>query len=305
MKKRGQFNFVWLFAILVGAAILFLAIYGALKTTDTQRFKTDTEIAKEITILTNPLQAGFSEGSFGSIAFNQETRIQNICFEKEAGFGKQDLSVATRSGIGAEWNQQGGATSVYNRYIFSSEKNTGEDYYVFSKPFEFPYKIADLIMITPDNYCFINFPDRIQEEITNMNIPNIQIDPSCDLKDQIRVCYYSGSDCDTTVYATKVVNKNGEEMTYTGNLMYAAIFSEKAIYDCNVKRLLYRTGKIAEELGEKTDLMNARGCGTNLKADLAFWEASTMNSNAEDLPQLAPQAENLQNKNDRELCNTW
>jgi len=72
MKKRGQFNFVWLFAIIAGGAILVLAIYGATKAGDSQRFQTDTEIAKELAILTDPLQVGFAEGSFGKITLGRK-----------------------------------------------------------------------------------------------------------------------------------------------------------------------------------------------------------------------------------------
>ncbi len=118
--KKGQFNFVWLFAIIAGGAILFLAVYGAVKTGDSARFQSDSEIAKSISVITDPLQAGFSEGSFGKISFREETRINNICFSGE--FGKNDISVATRSSVGEEWNLPGGTTSIHNKYIFSSGK---------------------------------------------------------------------------------------------------------------------------------------------------------------------------------------
>ena len=75
--KLAQFNFAWIFAILIGAAILLFAIFGAMKTGDTAKLQSNTEIAKQISILTDPLQAGFSEGSFGSISFQKETRIRN------------------------------------------------------------------------------------------------------------------------------------------------------------------------------------------------------------------------------------
>jgi hypothetical protein len=54
-------------------------------------------------------------------------------------------------------------------------------------------------------------------------------------------------------------------MFYVGNLLYAAIFSDKENYECNVQRLLFRTSKIAQVLSDKADLMNARGCNTNSK----------------------------------------
>ena len=129
---KAQFNFTWLFAIVAGAAILVLAVYGAVKIGDTQRYKTDTEIAKKISVITEPLQAGFAEGTFASIEFKSETKINNYCSSDD--FGKNDISVATRSRIGEEWLPAGGETSVHNKYIFSNPLESGKKFYVFSKP---------------------------------------------------------------------------------------------------------------------------------------------------------------------------
>lgn len=312
MSKRGQFNFVWLFAILAGGAILALAIWGALQTGDTLRYQGDTETAKSISILTNPLQTGFAEGSFGVISFQSETRINNICLD--SGFGQNDISVATRSGVGEEWNLAGGATSIHNKYIFSKEINQGEDYYVFSKSFEFPYEVSDLIFLSGDDYCFLNAPDFAREDVLGLGIDNVVLD-NCSSED-IRVCFGGGADCDVIVYGScrtgcdsafeegRVVKK-GEDMLYVGNLMYAAIFSEKQVYACNVKRLLYRAKSIAEIFFEKANLMNSRGCDTNLKGDLSGWVAALENATSEDLVSLKGYADSMKKKNDREVCGLW
>jgi len=311
--KKGQFNFVWLFAIVAGGAILFLAIFGAMRTGDTYRYQADTEIAKSLSVITDPLQAGFAEGSFGKISFRQETRINNLCLG--GGFGKNDISVSTRSNIGEPWNSPGGPTSIHNKYFFSSETSSGLEYYVFSKPFNFPYEISDLIFMTSDNYCFLNAPEEIADEIIGMNIENIEVD-NCSLVDSVNVCFGSGSDCDVmvygscgsrcdTVYDEGTVSKSGGDMKYVGNLMYAAIFSDKLIYDCNVGRLMYRNGKIAEEFVAKADLMDARGCNTNLRGDLSVWVGLTINATSNDLMALRSMAENMDSKNDRELCGVW
>ncbi len=316
MKKKAQFSFAWIFAIIVGGAILFLAIYGALKTADTQRFQEDTEIAKSISILTDPLQAGFAESSFGKISFKQETRINNICFDGE--FGKNDLSVSVRSSVGKPWNNPGGETSIRNKYIFSDEKNTGKEYYLFSKSFEFPYEVSDLLFITPKNYCFLTPPEKVIEDLEGLNIPNIQLVDSqedCTLTEPVKVCFGNGNDCDITVsgtcsncdsdYDEGNVAKDGVGKKFVGNLMYAAIFSEKNIYECNVKRLYYRSEKIAEGLIEKEDLMDARGCDSNLKNDLLQWISLLENETSGGLPNLNSAVENLNRKNSQELCNLW
>jgi hypothetical protein len=312
-RKTGQFNFNWLFALIVGAAILILAVYGATQIGKTQRFEIDTEIAKKISILTDPLQAGFADARASSIEFKQETRINNICYFDE--FGKNDISVSTRSRMGDEWQEAGGATSIHNKYIFSSPSQTGEDYYVFSKGFEFPFEISDLIFLNSGEYCFISPPTRIENEILNLNIDYIEID-NC-TEDSLRVCFPSGSDCDISVYGTCMtgcgdmyeegyVLNNGERLNYVGSLMYGAIFSRKSIYDCNVQRLLFRAGKISEVFVQKSELMNARGCNTNLQADLNVFGGMLSGSSSEDLISLNQFAKQLDLKeNNGGLCGLW
>ena len=322
--KRAQFNFVWLFAIVAGGAILFLAVYGAMQAGDTKRFQTDSEVAKSIAIITDPLQAGFAEGSIGKIEFRQETRVNNICFDGSLldtkdrtgrGFGKNDLSVATRSEVGEEWNLAGGATSIYNKYIFSGEKSSGFDYYVFSKPFSFPYKISDLTFLITDDYCFLNAPEKVADEIVGLRVPNVEID-NCTVADATNVCFGPGGDCDMIVYGSceggcdsvfdeGIVSRKDGDLKYVGNLMYGAIFSDKGIYDCNVKRLMYRAGKIAEEFIGKADLMDARDCDSNMQADLGIWSGVVGNASAGDLASLRGMAEDMDRKNDRELCGVW
>lgn len=255
----------------------------------------------------------FLEGSFGKILFKQETRINNFCFDEE--FGKHMISVSTKSDVGEEWNIPGEEVPIQDKYIFSSEASSGKEYYVFSKPFEFPYKVADLIFLTSERYCFLNAPEDIVEEIEGMNIPNIETD-NCTSEDVIKVCFGSGSDCDVkvrgsclfgcrSVYDWGSVERYGIGMDYVGNLMYAAIFSDRGIYDCNVRRLMYRTGMIAQELIDKADLMSAQNCNTNLKVDLIYWNGITINATVADLNGLYSIASSFGRKNEGEKCGLW
>ena len=321
--KRGQFNFVWIFAILAGGTILALAIFGAVQTGDTLRYGSDTAAAKSISILTDPMEAGFAEASFGKIIFGQETRLTNICLD-DGRFGRNDISVASRSGIGEEWNLAGGASSVHNKYIFSEEENEGFDYYVFSKPFEFPYEVSDLIFLTSERYCFLNAPDEVVDEISDLGVENIVFSPrddsgepdNCSSTDEM-VCFGSNTgNCDSVVYGScsgncdsiydeGFVSKASGELRYVGSLMWGAIFSDEAVYECNVGRLMYRIESIAKILSEKANLMDARNCGTNLKGDLIVWDAMVENATSEDLISLKVFADDLGRKNDRELCKLW
>jgi hypothetical protein len=308
--KRGQFNFVWIFAILAGGTILVLAIWGAVQTGDVLRYRADTEAAMSVSILIDPLQAGFAEGSFGTIMFQRETRINNICLSG-GGFGKNTISLESRSGIGEEWNLAGGANSVHNKYIFSKEKTEGLDFYVFSKPFEFPYEVSDLVFLMSEGYCFLNAPEFVEDEILGLGMKNIVLG-NCSALDE-KVCFDGpqvGYQCDSYVYGGPnydqgVVSKPSGDLPYVGSLMWGAIFSESIVYDCNVERLMFRTGSIAKILSEKTDLMDARDCGTNLKGDLLTWSAMTQKATSDELASLNVYAKNLDRKNNREICGIW
>jgi hypothetical protein len=310
--KLAQFDFVWIFAILAGGAILALAIWGALQTGDTLRFKGDTEAAKSISVLTDPMQAGFADASFGKIVFRQETRLNNICLTGD--FGKNDISVATRDGVGKDWNLAGGRVSVHNKYIFSKERNEGFEFGVFSKSFEFPYEVSDLIFLMDGDYCFLEAPQNIIDEISGLGIENIFFD-NCSSGDE-RVCFGGGEKCDSIVYGScsgncdsifdeGVVSKGGGEMEYVGSLIYGAIFSDPAVYECNVFRLMYRTANIAKILEGKNNLMDARNCESNLRGDLIAWGSMLGNSSSEDLISLKNFADDLDNKNNGELCRLW
>jgi hypothetical protein len=314
-NKKGEFNFVWIFAIIAGAAILILAIYGALRLGDTSRYEADTEVAKKIEILTNPLQAGFAEGSFGKITFTSKTRINNYCYGDE--LGKSVISVSTHSRVGEEWKPAGGEISIHNKYIFSELAGDGaEEYYVFSKPFEFPFKVSDLVFLidSNDKYCFVSPPQEVEDEILGLNIPNIDVnnctDTDGDYEDVIEICFGS-SNCDISVYGDNVyydtgrVIKNDGVYEFAGSLMYGAIFSDNEIYECNVERLMHRVAEISGQYIEKGNLMDGRGCNTNLQPDLYLLQAMTVNATSEDLSSLYVLTQQINEKNERELCGVW
>jgi hypothetical protein len=314
--SRGQFNFTWLFAIIVGGMILFLAIFAALQFGDTQRNAVDSSIAKEINVLTNPLQVGFGEASYGSITFNKETRITNLCFEPAQDFGRNELAVATHSNIGEEWNKEGIATKIPNKYLFSEEQTVGKKYYILSKPFSLPYKVSDMLFMSSKDYCFRDSPDEILEELERLNVPNIFLE-ECSTDDSVQVCFVDGVDCDVKVFGTcnepecdhlfetgKVL-KGGGSLDYSGNLLYGAIFSDNDLYECEVERLLYRTNKITEILTQKIDLMGSRGCNSNLKSKLLIFSSILENASIEDLSPLYLFGKNLEEINSKEYCKTW
>jgi len=309
MEKKGfEFSFTWLFAIVVGVMILGLAIYGVSKISSNWQYTSDTEIGKKIAILTNPLQSGFAEASYGKIEFNKETKIFNDCYKQ--GFGKNEISVSTKSEINEEWQQQGGATSVHNKYIFG--QGQAKEFYVFSKPFYFPFKVADLTFLISEEYCLVDAPVEIENEVSNLNMENIKIG---DCAGEITVCFGSRG-CDINIYGTcsencetefdeGYVEKSGEKLSYVGGLMWGAVFSDDNTYECNVKRLMYRSGKACEVFLEKAQLAEARGCDTNLETDLSFFKELVSKSGASNLVSVNQVAKEIDDKNSGEVCGLW
>jgi hypothetical protein len=101
------------------------------------------------------------------------------------------------------------------------------------------------------------------------------------------------------------VQKDGKKLVYVGNLIYAAIFSDKDTYECNVKRLLYRDKRLVSILKDKAELMNLRGCNTALISDLGSFETMLEGAGEAELDQLSVVAEGMQTKQEREECKLW
>ena len=269
MRKRGflQISFAWLFALIVGAFILFLAIYASTSIVQTEQTSTDAKTAKEIGILLNPLETGFETGKTNSIILPTETRIFNRC-NNEGFFGRQIIKVSQKTF--GEWTDTNVNVGFSNKYIFSENFVEGKKFFLFSKPFEFPFKVTDLIYLTSaeKKYCFLSPPEQIEDEISSLNQENLLL-KNCP-ENSIRVCFNSNSNCDIIVnYGSRYVDKNNERMYFhTDALMYSAIFSEKEIYECQLKRVMQRAQQLDLLYIDKAEFISREECNTNLNQDL-------------------------------------
>jgi hypothetical protein len=93
----------------------------------------------------------------------------------------------------------------------------------------------------------------------------------------VRVCFGSGNeDCQINVnYGNKYVETRDGKVYFEGDaLMYAAIFSRKNLYECQLLRLMRRVESLA---GLYRDKINFIGCGTNIEADLSVLVSSAGN----------------------------
>lgn len=315
MNKKAflQMSFAWIFAIIAGMVILSLAIYGVTKIIGAGQTAQNLKSGKQIGFLLNPLETGFEVGKTTSLTLPVETRIYNRC-NNEGVFGRQLLELSQKNF--GKWSKTeiDGSKNVgfSNKYIFSENFTEGKKFYIFSKPFKFPFKVADLIYITSSEkeYCFMDTPDNIKDELKGLNQKNLFYS-NCSQKEKIiHVCFDSESECEIEVDyndESGEVIKNYKRMYFeTDALMYAAIFSEKDIYECQLKRLMQRVGTLSELYSEKASIISQKaGCNTNLNLAMLYNRAENFNNSIElnSVKFIANDIEE-QNKDNRD-CRLW
>lgn len=311
--SRGEFNFVLLFAIFAGVAILILAIYGASQFASTGRFQTSTLVAKQLDILTDPFQAGFASAQKNEISFNQNITIKSSC-ENFTEFGSNDLSVLIDMDLGQE--KYGTPIKINDKYIFSSEYISGRKIYSLSKSFSFPFKVSDYLIFfsEEDHFCLEDSPDWFKQQLQNLEIPVLKFrecknneyytqvcfsDPACDI-------YVSGGcngpDCENE-YDIGAVSKEGIILYYQKDLLLPAIFSNPSIYNCNVNRLLQKASFLTDIYSEKALILNQKDCINYLQSDLDSFKQQ-IDSNA-DIRSLHSIQYNLLIKNREGSCRVW
>lgn len=307
-NKRGFIDipFAWLFAIIVGAVILFLAIYISIKIIGNEEETISAKTSKEIGIILNPLETGFETGKTSSISFPVETRIYNEC-DDTGTFGKQKIRVSQKSF--RKWSETEISPSFENKYIFSEESVEGKKFNLFSKPFNFPYKVADLIYITEltKEYCFIDAPYEIEEELNSLNQKNIHAENCSSNNNMIRVCFSNSLNCDVNVdYPRNSVEKNRSVVYFESDaLMYSAIFSDKEIYECQLKRLMKRTAQLSLLYKDKASIIQQKtGCSSNLELSILYNIAINL-QNSNGISSVNSVAEDIKDKNEQAMCRLW
>ena len=277
-KKAFEIGFSWLFAIIAGSIILLLAIYGVSRLIQEEKYVQYTESAKKINILLDPMETGIAGGKAGRIDFRTETRTFYGCsLSGKNIFGKNTISFSEKSGIGEKWAEPGGEISIYNKYIFANQTEEGKELYLFSKPFFLPFKVADLIFVSSNEFCFKNTPESVVEEIEGLGIKNIHLE-NCSEND-IKVCF-GGGKCEILVqgfcigygcesqYSYGKVYKDNKVVYYAESLLYGAIVSSSEVYECNVKRLMIKTAQLSYIYKDKINFIEKKSCHSNIEPEL-------------------------------------
>ncbi len=267
MTKKGymEISFGWLFAIIAGAAILIFAIFLSTKIANTGQSSSSAQAQKQIGNLLEVFGSSFESAKSGEIGSTIETRIYNRC-DDFGTFGKQLLGVTQQSF--RRWPKAPGLSEMsafQNKYVFSENPVESKKFFVFSKPFETPFKIADLnyIVSKEKQHCWVDAPLRIEKELSNFSVDNFVFKKNvleCPAE-SLKICFSQGN-CDIQIsyssagdYSLGAVEKN-KEITYfySDSLMYAGIFSSKEVYECNLKRILSRANSLTKIYLRKSNL---------------------------------------------------
>lgn len=326
-SKSGQLNmsFGWIFAIIAGAVILFLTIYGITNFMDVSQQQQTSAQARDLQVLLNPLETSFSSATSSYIERNTPTRIHNDCFVGGA-FGDQAISISEESVDG--WTDRGVPSRFENKYIFSNATVQGERFYIFSKPFNFPYKVSDLVYLTSakTKYCFKSPPESIEKELNKINQNNLIVGCSGSNDEAVEVCF-GDSSCEINVEdysreqgsSSGLVIKNREELGfYTDALMYGAIFSEEDNYECQVGRLFKRSQQISSIYLNKYSYMNPNTCNNDFRSGLSNFNSSLdfnvpdpdedkelTVSNKFKSSRVSDLSDKLRERNDNSFCKLW
>ena len=307
MKKGAlQISFGWLFAIIIGAFIIFLAIFGVSKLMNTEQGTIDAKTSKEIGILLNPLETSFESAKTTSFSLPAESRISNGC-NNNGNFGKQLISVSQKSFN--KWTETDIKVSFPNKYIFSRAIVEGKNFYIFAKPFDFPFKVSDLIYMTSskETYCFVDAPGDIEEELEDMGQANL-LTEDCS-EETINVCF-SGT-CEIEVnynFDGGYVDKDGERLYFNSDaLMYAAIFADPDVYECQLSRLMQRVEELSLIYLDKANFVNGKGCELDINSDLTDFNGLIENfEDSGDIIGISNDAEDLEEKDDNGgACGLW
>lgn len=330
-KQAFEFSFGWLFALLVGAVILFLAIYAVTNLVDNLRLQKEAETGKDIGTILSPVETTLENAKYAELAVKQPTKLFNDC-KISGSFGSQLISTKIKSGIGNTWRAGETVPSTFhNKYLFSdAEVQAEKNFYIISKPFEFPFKVADIMIMWSDQtgYCFVdlsNAPGEIgglSAEFSSLlvNVTNVRSASVCPANSK-KVCHErNANECspnkDIIIHDT-YIERDGEELYYVYStnydnpypLLLAAIFSNKAIYDCQVQRLMMRANNLAKVYQEKTQVLSSvdSSCSfSTLTSPLAAYISETSqlvnNNDLNALFSIKSKAQEIQDANDILYC---
>ena len=191
-KKALEMSFAWIFAIIAGAAILFLAVYIAIALVNVGEYEVNTKTTQAIINLLDPLQTSSEEGKTPEpLTLAKETRIYTMC-SSSGNFGENRLQIQEKSGFrDNQWTEKSGDIGTINQYVFSDETIEGKKLYFFIIPYKMPFKVADIMILYTEPYCFVKPPRKIEDFIEPLSGNSLNITNSISQcpSNSIKVCF--------------------------------------------------------------------------------------------------------------------
>ena len=277
-EKKGMVEFGWIFSVIVGAVILFLAFYFISTNISEKKTVQETIEAQNLDAALNPF------GYLGDVAnitrmplqLSEKSDITIECVSSGMTIGYDSIETA---GIG-KGSGTGIARKVYDKYIYSDLSGIQtKNLEGMAVSLKMPWRIADLIMLWPaeKKYCFTkSMPQDMRDEINRTEIPDVVAEYSEPCPEGSITIGMSCSGYDINVCnqgQENYISKNGVKIYYSGSaLMYAAIFSEQNLYNCNLNRL-------GKRLALQGSLYESKANSTGCNAGNAAFEKMISASN--------------------------
>ena len=312
-KKAISMPFNWIFAIIVGAIILFIALYASGNILTTGSTTIGVITTKQFISYFDPFETGITEGKSEPVELQKMSRLFfEVCNPDYNIFGRQSISFQEQT-IGGRWVAENSSkTHIGDKYVFAENVVEGKRLVIFSFPIKFPFRIADVIAVTSGEYCFYKTPNKVRTDIRGLNLHllNINFSDSLDGCSGKIVCFDCNNlqcrqKCDIRVsgeenYKKGIVIKNNKNMYYYDNLLYGAIFSSPEIYECNLKRLMNRLNELGKVYIDKIKIARRVDCSSVLESEIInLMNAGKQLQNSRDLLGLIPIVEEIDDINSK------
>jgi hypothetical protein len=310
MRQGVAVSFSWLFSLIVGAVIIFLAVYASRSLVQTERQAQESGASVAFTNLFTPLRTGGSESFIPrAITFPQPALITLRC---------------TPTGMGVRVRFQdslAGESDAYQSVVrdsFISGNTTIQGKRVFSLvlPLRMPYLIGDVILLWSEPQCFVDAPEDMRslfEMATNETITFANTLASCP-RGSRKLCFAGASSpqrCDVRVdrIGQTITYENGTPKNYYDSLLAPALFSTPALYECMLEQMGKETARLAEQYRAKSVLIQSgtlQGCAGGMDTLLgSFVSRARAFNNSQGLPRFMEEVATLRSAHDTLLCPLW
>ena len=299
-KRAIEMGFNWIFAIIAGGFILFLAIYTSTNFIGIGQNTINTETAAKIVAVFDPLETGLASGKSSEISLVKKSKIYFECDSlANPPFGQQIIAFSEQT-FGTKYSEKNRGVPIKDKFVFVESVLEGKKIYLFTKPFFMSFKVADTVIMGIDDYCFYDTPAEIKDEIEGLNLKSIHFPNSTEKCEGKKVCFGKTSPCDIKIsLKDNSVQKDGKKVYFVDNLVYGAIFASPEIYECNVKRLMNKLNELGDIYLDKINIIERKQCEPKIQAKLSLLMTGARNlKSSQGLAKLYEQAQEIDQVNE-------